>query len=159
RLLARLKDDIDTRHIPVAVISVDSRLEDGLRRGARAVLPKPADAASLRAALVDVKQFVDRPMKELLLVQAEERTRGDTLSFIGNGDVRTTALGTAREALAACEGGGFDCVVVDVGLSDMSGLDLVELMTKTPNGAAAPIVVYAAGELNAEDEQRLQRLL
>jgi hypothetical protein len=159
RLLARLKEDVDTRHIPIAVISIDSRVDDGLRRGARAVLPKPADAASLRAALIDVKQFVDRPMKELLVVQAEEQARANTVNFIGNGDVRTTALATGREALTACEGGLFDCVVVDVGLSDMSGLDLVEQMTKTPNGAAAPIVVYAAGELSPEDEHRLERLL
>jgi HAMP domain-containing protein/signal transduction histidine kinase/CheY-like chemotaxis protein len=159
RLLARLKEDVDTRHIPVHVISIDSQLDCGIRRGARAVLPKPTDAAALRAALVDVKQFVDRPMKDLLVVQTEERARASTLSFIGNGDVRTTALGTGREALTAFESGVFDCVVVDVGLPDMSGLDLVEQLTKTPNGATVPVVVYAAGEVSPDDEQRIQRLL
>jgi len=155
RLLARLKEDVDTRHIPVHVISIDGQLDSGFRRGARAVLPKPADAAALRAALVELKQFVDRPMKDLLVVQAEERARASTVSFIGNGDVRTTALGTGREALTAFEGGLFDCVVVDVGLPDMSGLDLVEQLTKTLHGAAVPIVVYAAGELSPDDERRV----
>src|SRR5207302_10017496 len=41
----------------------------------------------------------------------------------------------------------------------MSRLDRVEQLTKTLHGAAVPIVVYAAGELSPDDEQRMQHLL
>jgi CheY-like chemotaxis protein len=98
-------------------------------------------------------------MKELLLVQADQQGRANTVSFIGNGDVRTTALGNGREALQALAAGPFDCLVVDVGLPDMSGLDLVEEVARTARGAPLPIVIYASGELSDSDERRVQLLL
>jgi CheY-like chemotaxis protein len=49
-------------------------------------------------------------------VQADEAVRTKTVEWIGNGDVRTTALATASEALRALESQAFDCVVVDPGL-------------------------------------------
>src|SRR5262249_14890191 len=84
--------------------------------------------------------------------------RANTVNFIGNGDVRTMALGSGREALQALDAGAFDCVVVDVGLPDMSGLDLVEEVTRTARGAALPIVIYASGELSDSDERRARLL-
>src|SRR5207245_528063 len=123
RVLALLKQDLATRHIPVHVISVQEELERGLQRGARTVLTKPADAADLRAALGEMRQFVERPLKSLLVVQADEALRAKTVEWIGNGDVKTTALGTASDALRALESQPFDCIVIDPGLPDISGFE------------------------------------
>ena len=41
------KGDLDTRHIPVQVISIEPDADETLRRGARAVLAKPASVAAL----------------------------------------------------------------------------------------------------------------
>src|SRR5262249_23274335 len=52
RVLTCLKTDLATRHTPVQVISVEQEPDEPLRRGARAVLAKPATVSTLDAALL-----------------------------------------------------------------------------------------------------------
>ncbi|TMA62149.1 MAG: response regulator, partial [Deltaproteobacteria bacterium] len=158
RVLTRLKEDLETRHIPIHVISIDGDLDPRVRRAARAVLSKPADAQAIRSALVGMKQFLDRPMKDLLVVLGDELERQRMVEFIGNGDVTTTAIATGGEALGALRGRSFDCVVVEAGLPDMSGLEVVEALLKEPSAAGLPIVVYGAAELPSPEAERLRRL-
>src|SRR5204862_427426 len=159
RVLRRLKEDVGTRHIPIHVISIHRDLEPGLRRGARAVLQKPADVETIQAALVDMRRFVDRPAKQLLLVQADAAARRATLAFIGNGDVHTLALAGGKEAIAALGTQHFDCVVVDPRLPDMSGLELIEDLMAEQVHPRVPVVVYTKGELEKKDALRLRRLM
>ncbi|MGI8966717.1 MAG: ATP-binding protein, partial [Limisphaerales bacterium] len=68
RVLDRLKVDLATRHIPVHIITVDEDAEPRLTQGALGYLTKSEKAESLQHALDDLKQFVERPVKNLLLV-------------------------------------------------------------------------------------------
>jgi hypothetical protein len=158
RVLALLKQDLETRHIPVHVLSVHHELERALGRGARAVLTKPTDAAGLLAALTEMREFVERPLKNLLLVQADDALRAETVRWIGNGDVRTTALGTATEALRALQAQTFDCMVVDPGLPDIPGLDLVAGMKRDPARRMLPVIVYSPRALAEGDDAALASL-
>jgi signal transduction histidine kinase/DNA-binding response OmpR family regulator len=158
RVLTRLKNDIDTRHIPIQVISIHRDLTPALRYGARSVLQKSADVEAIRQAFVDMRRFVDRPAKNLLLVQPDDAERGATLAFIGNGDVQTTALASTKEALGALAAQPFDCVVVDASPPDTSALELVEDLMRRDGPAPLPVVVYSPGELEKKDALRLRRL-
>jgi DNA-binding NarL/FixJ family response regulator len=46
--------------------------------------------------------------------------------------VEIAEAGTAREAMALIAGGGFDLAIVDIGLPDRSGLDIVESLARKP---------------------------
>jgi CheY-like chemotaxis protein len=151
-VLDRLKHDASTRHIPVHVISAQGELQRGLKLGAFACLQKPVT----RAALTDA--FLERRVKNLLVVEDDEAQRGSILELIGDGDVRTTAVGTAAEALAALEAGPFDCMVLDLRLPDMSGLELIDKIRKQQRFSELPIIVYTGKELSGEEEQTLKRL-
>ena len=71
-ILDRLKHDPATRHIPVHIISVEENWQRGLRLGAIDFLTKPATKESLSEALTTLHEFVDRPVKRLLVVEDDE---------------------------------------------------------------------------------------
>ena len=54
--------------------------------------------------------------------------------------------------------GRFDCAVVDLGLPDMPGADLIERIRANPGGADLPIVVYTGKDLTPDEERRLERI-
>src|SRR5262249_49487427 len=135
-------NDLATRHIPVHVISVQEELDRGLAHGALGVLTKPAGTEAIAAAMARLEDCISRPVKRLLLVADDDIQRQHLLDLIGNGDVTTTAVGTATEALAAFREDRFDCTVVDLGLPDMDGVELIREFRKDPLVDHHPIIVY-----------------
>src|SRR5262249_11278415 len=97
-------------------------------------------------------------VRTLLLVEDEPAERQSLLELIGGGDVRTTAVASAREALEALQVGRFDCLVLDPHLPDMDGLDLIEAIRKRPELRALPILIYADRHMVRDPALRLGEL-
>lgn len=157
-VLDRLKHDPETRHIPVHILSVDEGQQRSLQLGAIAYLQKPISPEALTQALVDIKGFVERQVKNLLVVEDDPVQAHSIRELIGNGDVSTSIVGTGAEALAALRSRVFDCVVLDLGLPDMSGFDLIEQIKQQPEFSQLPIIVYTGRELTPPQETQLRRL-
>jgi CheY-like chemotaxis protein len=157
-VLDRLKHDQSMRHIPVGIISVDEQRQRGLRMGAAGYLQKPATREQVVTALGSLANFVESPRRRLLLVEDNEVERMSILELIGTGDVETTAVGTAEEALSALASDRYNCMVVDLGLPDMNGFDLLHNIKKRPELAELPIIVYTGRELTRAEEQKLRNV-
>ena len=157
-VLDRLKHDPATRHIPVHIISATDQVQRGLKLGAIGHLGKPATAEGLAAALATIGGFIDRTVKNLLVVEDNEVERNSIVELLGNGDIQTTAVATGAEALAALDRTPFDCMVLDLGLSDMTGFDLLEKMRSSATLSLIPVIVYTGKELTKKQETELRRV-
>ncbi len=157
-VLERLKHDPNTRHIPVQVISVESGGQRGLQLGALTYLHKPVTPEALIEALNEVKRFIERPVKHLLVVEADAIRRHSIVTLIGNSDVRTTAVDNGAAALEALKAEPFDCVVLNLELPDMTGFELLEQIRQAVNLCKLPIIVYAREKLADQTETELQRI-
>jgi CheY-like chemotaxis protein len=155
-VLDRLKHDPATRHIPVHIISVDENTPHGLKLGAFACLKKPVSKRSLTEAFNHMKSFIERKTRRLLIVEDNEVERNNLLGLVGNVDVQPTAVATAAEALTLLRAGPFDCLVLDLRLPDMSGIDLVEKIRGELGLRELPIIVYTGKDLTPEEEARLR---
>jgi hypothetical protein len=60
--------------------------------------------------------------------------------------------------LEALKSGHFDCLVLDLGLPDMSGFELIEQIKQQPHLGYLPIVVYTGKELTPQEETQLRRI-
>ena len=94
----------------------------------------------------------------LLVVEDDEKGRQAIVELVGNGDVQATAVATAEEALAVLDQQRFDCAVVDLKLSGMSGVELIHRIRQTAANATLPIIVYTVRELTSEEETELDKL-
>jgi CheY-like chemotaxis protein len=121
-------------------------------------LAKPVDRESLEAAFSSLTGFIDRKVRNLLVIEDNDVERQSIVELIGNGDVRTTAVATGTEALAALANQDFDCLVLDLGLSDMTGFELLEKMKENPRLSQLPVIVYTGKELTKKQETELRRL-
>ena len=159
QVLDRLKADPETARIPVHVISVEAQQrERGLRAGAIAVLAKPPAAADIEAVFDGISRLSGRTAKNVLLVEDDEVERASMIQVIQSDRVRPTAVGSGAEALAALKDQHYDCLIVDLGLPDMSGFQLIEQIKKDRTLQDLAIIVYTARELSKREETRLKRL-
>ena len=156
-VLDRLKRHPDTRHIPVHIVSGTGSRHDGLSAGALSYLEKPVSKESLEKAFEQISEFIDRQVKNLLVIEDDEAQRMSIVELVGDEDVNITAVGTAAEALALLTERRFDCVVLDLGLRDMSGFTLLETIKTNPTLQDLPVIIYTGKELSASEETQLRR--
>jgi CheY-like chemotaxis protein/signal transduction histidine kinase len=157
-VLDRLKHKPDTRHIPVHILSVDERQQRGLQLGAITYLQKPVSPEALTQVLTEIKGFIERQVKNLLIVEDDPVQAQSIIELIGNGDVQSTAVGTGAEALSILRSHHFDCMVLDLGLPDMSGFTLIEQIKLEPRLLKLPIIIYTGKELSRQEETQLRGL-
>ncbi|MEO5802222.1 MAG: response regulator, partial [Verrucomicrobiota bacterium] len=158
RVLDRLKIDLATRHIPVHIISVDEDAEPNRTQGALGYVMKSDKKETLDQAFTALKDYIERPVKNLLLVEDDEIQRVNITNIIGNGDVRTTVVGSGKAALAELQSQKYDCMVIDLGLPDMSGVELIEEIKNASEFQSLPIIIYTAKDLLKEEEAKLKGL-
>jgi CheY-like chemotaxis protein/signal transduction histidine kinase/HAMP domain-containing protein len=158
QVLDRLKHDSATRHIPVHIISVADEPQRALRQGAFAQLTKPVTRKALDDAFTNIRAFIERRVKKLLVVEDDEVERSSIVDLIGNNDVHVTAVATGQEALDAIERETFDCMVLDLGLLDMSGFELLEELRTRGRLVQLPVIVYTGRELSRREESELRRV-
>jgi CheY-like chemotaxis protein/signal transduction histidine kinase/HAMP domain-containing protein len=155
-VLESLKGNPETRHIPVHIISVEGDDRSALERGAVGILCKPVAKEEIEQALGKLEDMFNRAMKELLVVEDDKTLRQAIITLVGNGDVHSDEAGSAAEALEAVRSKRYDCVILDLGLPDMKGIDLLKLFEKEKGGDLPPVIVYTGKELTHEQADELR---
>jgi CheY-like chemotaxis protein len=121
-------------------------------------MTKPATKESLSDALTTLHEFVDRPIKRLLVVEDDEAQQRSIAELIGDGDVSTTTVSTGAEALEILQREAFDCMVLDLGLPDMTGFQLITRVKGEIGLRKLPTIVYTGKQLSKREEAELRRM-
>ena len=156
-VLDRLKHNRETRHIPVHILSGTGKRQRGMRLGAFAYLEKPVTKEALEAGFDAIAKFLEEEVRNLLIVEDDETQRKSIEELIGHGDVETTSASSAEEALKLLRARHFDCMVLDLGLPDMSGFELLEKIKSEEALRDLPIIVYTGKDLSPQEETRLKK--
>src|SRR5207253_184178 len=70
--LERLKHSVQTRHIPVSVVSLVDQTRESLHLGAVAVVRKESTSEALREALLRIRDLIERDAKALLVADGDK---------------------------------------------------------------------------------------
>jgi CheY-like chemotaxis protein len=154
-VLNQLKESVETRHIPVHIMSAEDPPQKALTSGAIGFLRKPVQKEKLDEAFERIEDMYERGMKDLLVVEDDDTLRKAVLELIGNGDVHGEGVGTGKQALEILQNKRYDCLILDLNLPDMSGFDLLEAAGRDKTITLPPVIVYTGRELTREEEGRL----
>ncbi len=103
-----------------------------------------------------MESFIEKNIKDLLVVEDDENLRKSIRKLIGNGDVNITEAASGEEALDALLNKAFDCMVLDLGLPDMTGFELLGMLENEKGIRIPPVIVYTGKELTREEEEQLR---
>ncbi len=157
-VLSHLKQDPQTRHIPVQVLTVEEERLHGLGHGAYAYMIKPATTEELDATFERLLEYSKRPRKRLLLVEDDELERRSLSELLGHERVDLVPVEDGAAAWEALSREPFDCVVMDLRLPDMSGFDILERMREHESLRNVPVIVATGKDLTEQEEIRLREL-
>jgi DNA-binding response OmpR family regulator len=160
-LVRDLREDPETRHLPVVIVS--AYMEEGRKAingdafGILDWLEKPIDEARLKKALARATELFEGRKPRILhveddqdifqVVQAALSDRADV--------IQSDTLSDARNRIRNEK---FDLLLLDIGLPDGSGLELLPVLRGTPH-AATPVVVFSAQEISPRTARHVQAAL
>ena len=159
KILDRLKTDFTLRHIPVYIISEEDERNKALKRGARNFLLKPVKNESLSYLFNDIHDFKNKKIKNLLVVNDNERDLNRILQAVQSSDIQVISANTAKEAAAHMMERSFDCIILDLVLPDADGLDIISDLENTITGQETAIIIHSAGEVNKTQIAKLNRFI
>lgn len=157
-VLKQLKSDSDLRHIPVQIISAMDYKKKGLAMGAFDYMSKPVTMQDLQMAFDKIENFSNKKLKKLLVIEDNVEHNKVIRDLVGNGDVKSFPAYTGSESMDMLQKDDYDCIILDLGLPDISGFDLLEKIKTIPRLNKIPVVVYTGRDLNPQEAQRLNKL-
>jgi len=156
-ILRKLKEDARTRHIPVHLMSAgDGASAKARNEGATGFIKKPVAKDDL-ASLFNLLSTKATPFNKVLVVE-DNQVQSDNLQrqLVHHG-VEVVQAFDGEEALKVLKDkSDFDCIILDVNLPDISGLDLLDRIKEESAWAEIPVIINTAMEM---DKDRMTRVL
>ncbi len=145
----------------IGEVTQDERVDPGMPVAADADRLQQAEAAaaaeSQEAPNVRQASAPNTHIKRLMIVDDDRSQRSSLMELVGSRNVVITAVATGREAIEELKVRPFDCMVLDLGLSDTSGFELLERMKEDRLSDGIKIFVYTGRDLTAKEEIFLKK--
>ena len=154
-VIERLKGDAATRHIPVHFISATDDATRGLELGAVGFLTKPVSRESIGSAFDRLLHFAEGRTRHLLVVDDDANARTAVRTLLKDDLVVIEEAASGEEALSKTADTVFDCIVLDLGLPGMSGIEFLEHLSRS--GHTPPVVVYSGRDLSRDESMKIRQ--
>ncbi len=157
KVMEKLKDNPDTRHIPVHFISASEPSLDATKMGAIGYLHKPVNLEQLGEAFKKIEQFLTKTMKNMLVVVDNEVHQQQIQDLVSSENVQITLTATKAAALQHLQEASFDCIILDMDIEQRSGTGLLKQMQNKQYFCQTPLIIYTERELTSSEEALLLR--
>ncbi len=155
-VMKRLKQNHKTRHIPVHFISANDSNIKAFKMGAIGYLTKPVEKKQLDNVFDKIESLISKPIKKLLIVEDEAIMRKSIINLMKSENIIITDVETGKEAYDKISTGDYDCMILDLGLEDMTGFELLDMLEKNQKATNLPIIIYTGSELTHEENDKLR---
>ncbi|GAB2687437.1 response regulator [Mucilaginibacter koreensis] len=158
QILKELKKDEATMHIPVHLMSAGEAAENRVRKeGAISFMKKPINTETLDKLFGDIMKQSGTEFKQILLVEDHEAQSQALKDLMQKQGITVDQAYTGDEALKLLNKNEYQCVILDLNLPDISGLDLLDQIKEVDRFAALPVIVNTAMELDKTAVSRLMQ--
>jgi len=156
-VMEMLKDNSETRHIPVHFMSAADQERDAKKMGAIGYLLKPVNIEQLGKAFKIIDRYITETVKRLLIVVDNQQRQQEMLDLMANGDVQSTLAITIEEAIQKLHTTTYDCIVLDLDVEEGTGIELLEKQRRDDKLSQIPIIIYADRDLTETEEILLRQ--
>lgn len=156
QVLEQLKENPDTRHIPVHIASVDESSPAALKKGAIGYLQKPVSAEQIGEALTKIAEISEKKKKRVLVVEDDNNARKGIVKLLSDGDVVVDEAADGVQAIRALRSRRYDCMVLDLGLRDLDGKDILKRIEGDRKIEMPPVIIHTGRDMTWEEDLELR---
>ncbi|MBN2636637.1 MAG: response regulator [Prolixibacteraceae bacterium] len=149
--MSKLKDNKLTARVPLHVVS---RIEDFMFEDIHEL--QTPESEGLLAGAKNIENKMGKEFRQVLVVEDDIVTRFSIQKLFENKNIIIHEAKTAGEAFEMISSQLFDCIILDLGLPDFSGVELLDKLKA--NKIPIPyVIINTAKELSAKELRKLQQ--
>ncbi|BAP57442.1 signal transduction histidine kinase [Thioploca ingrica] len=156
-VMEQLKDNPNTRHIPVHFMSATEQGSEAKKMGAIGYLLKPISMAELGDAFKKIEQFLAKTVKNLLVLVDNPAHQEQILNLVGSNEVQATVVTTKTKALQQLTNKLVDTIILDLDIDQGTGIHLLEQLQSKDEWSQIPVIIHANRDLTEFEETIFQR--
>lgn len=151
--LKEMKADPTTQTIPILVATVIDNERQAIALGADAFLIKPVDRLSLLNKLNTLVKR-DKP-QTLLMIDDDLVDRYLFKQLLGNTNFKLVEAADGREGIRLARLENPACIVLDLVMPGMSGIDVLNQLKSDPTTRHIPVIVNTSKQLDQQEQKYL----
>nr|WP_300002242.1 response regulator [Tissierella sp.] len=159
KVVEHLEKNSNTKSIPIHVISGKNNKDDEYmekyKNSVVEYINKPVGLDELNKVFSGIEGFTSKKLKKLLVLDESGQDNKNIRDLLGYKDIQISFLASGEDALEAIKEEVYDCIVLDLNLKDMTGLQFLQSLSQNQI-SNIPIIVYTEDILEQEDEIKLK---
>lgn len=157
KVIEQLKENEETENIPVHIVSGgETRNRQEKPGDIIGYLQKPVTLEKLDEVFNRIEELISKPCKKLLLLDENREQVEKVTEVISKKGIQVQAVDSGAEALKLLNAEQFDCIILDLMLKDMTGLEFLTLL-RNESMTNIPVIIHTEKSLTQEDEAELHK--
>jgi len=158
QVIDQLKRHREIRHIPVQIISAHTDDKQKiLSLGAIGFLSKPVEEHQLQSVFTKIKKLTHSEVRHVLLIEDDASNQKATAQLLANDNIKINSVSTGESGYEQILTEKYDAIILDLGLPDMSGFELLKAVDESELKNIPPIIIYTGREISEEEQKELDQ--
>src|SRR5690606_32385588 len=156
-VMSELKGNSQTKHIPVHIMSSLNVKQESLMKGAVNFLDKPLAYEKIPEVCRRIEQIVNRESQKVLIIEDNPKHAEALAYFLETYQIHSEIKSEIEDGMNSLQKNEVQCVILDMGIPDKSGYDLLENLKKEHELEGLPVIVFTGKSLSMNEEMKIKK--
>jgi signal transduction histidine kinase/CheY-like chemotaxis protein/CHASE3 domain sensor protein/HAMP domain-containing protein len=156
-VIEQLKENRQTRHVPVHMMSSHKMRRESLLKGAINFLDKPVAFEQMPEIFQRIEQIIHRDSQKVLIIEDNPKHAQALSYFLESHDIRSEIKSEIAEGFDVLQRKEVDCVILDMGIPDPQGYEILENIKKNQGMEDLPVIVFTGKSLSMKEELKIKK--
>ncbi|MFB9107781.1 response regulator [Flavobacterium gyeonganense] len=156
-ILEELKNNSQTKHIPVHIMSSHKLKQESLLKGAVDFLDKPVAFEKIPDVFMRIEHIISKEAQKVLIIEDNPKHAKALAYFLGSNNINSEIKSEVSEGLKALDKSDVDCVILDMGIPDKQAYEILDGVKKSPGLENLPVIVFTGKSLSLKEEVKIKK--
>ncbi|HJY11871.1 MAG TPA: ATP-binding protein, partial [Flavobacterium sp.] len=156
-VLEEMKNNSQTKHIPVHIMSSHKLKQESLLKGAVDFLDKPVAFDKIPEVFLRIESIINKEAQKVLIIEDNPKHAKALSFFLESYNINSEIKSEVSEGLDALNKKEIDCVILDMGIPDKQAYEILEGVKKNPGLENLPVIVFTGKSLSIKEEVKIKK--
>lgn len=156
-VLEELKNHVETKHIPVHIMSSHKLKQESLLKGAVDFLDKPVAFDKIPDVFLRIEHIINKEAQKVLIIEDNPKHAKALAYFLETYNINSEIKSEVTQGLEALNKTEVDCVILDMGIPDKHAYQILDGVKKSPGLENLPVIVFTGKSLSMKEEVKIKK--